>query len=152
DYAAREMSEAPVWTLSGDGVIGTALPDCDPRERGGDWIDDQERTYRRVVPRDCSVTHDNPPAFWWAPHLGRSSDSNYTLTIRDGAGESAVVLQTPFPYATLAATLPPGDFTWQVSVQTPNRVATSRSRKFRVPANATAVVTPDAQIVLHEIA
>lgn len=136
-----ESVSTPTVVLEGKGVGIAPMADCDLLAEGGDWIDDQERTYRRVVPRPCDIALDDPPLFWWAPLLvdapTRTSGAvRYTLTVErvDGAAP-ALRVETMHPYARLDRRLGSGEYRWWVSAQAPQRpVVTSRMRRFAIDA------------------
>ena len=158
----RESASAPTVMLEGKGVGIAPMAGCDLLAEGGDWIDDQERTYRRVVPRPCDVALDDPPLFWWAPLLvdastrtsGTTDAVRYTLTVERVDGTTpALRVETMHPYARLDQRLGAGEYRWWVSAQAPQRpMLTSRVRRFAIDAaRAGDTRVPDAAQALGRL-
>ncbi len=153
-YATLEAGDLkPTLALTGRGIDIDRIDGCDSLAQGGDWIDDQDRTYRRIVPRPCAVSHDNPPLFWWAPHLNRLADARYVLTIAAfDRPDASLTFSSAHPYYRVAQTLAPGIYRWQVAVETPDGIARSRTRWFKIDASLSMpILAPPAQEILSTL-
>lgn len=147
--AAANDEASATLRLAGRG-IGVAVPDCDPLAEGGDWIDDQERTYRRVVPPVCSWSLDDPPLFWWAPLLDQPQPVRYRLVVaREGEAAPLARVEVAHPYARLDHPLGGGAYRWWVEAMPATGAGqTSRVRRFAIDAaQARNTVVPDAAVV-----
>ncbi|WP_457331812.1 heparinase II/III domain-containing protein [Rhizobacter sp. P5_C2] len=153
--ATSSPAEEPGRVLDGRGLPADRLAGCDSLAEGGDWIDDQDRTFRRLVPRDCYLSEDNPPQFWWAPQLEKMLRGVvYTLHVTsDGDPAFAIDVNTPDPFISLPRSLPAGDYRWSVDARDDQGVVHGRVRRFSIDEQRSREqVVPDAAQVLALLA
>lgn len=115
----------------------SCVPDATP-----DWITQVPLSASPVLarPADCAAVEQTPPDFSWPDH---DANARYTFTLiyPDGTSRSRAAPQN---WINWDEALPPGDYSWQVRLDTGGTLVDSRARRFTVRADAVPFVVPAA--------
>jgi hypothetical protein len=115
----------------------SCVPDATP-----DWITQVPLSASPVLarPADCAAVEQTPPDFSWPDH-DANARYTFTLTYPDGTSRSRAAPQN---WINWDEALPPGDYSWQVRLDTGGTLVDSRARRFTVRADAVPFVVPAA--------
>lgn len=104
------------------------------------------------APADGAVLSVNPPAFVWMPVAKKPSP--YLLAISQNADFSAATetIEVPISIYVPKQTMTPGAWHWRVGLRLPQgAMVWSRSRAFRIDANAKAWPLPDVEKLVAQV-
>ena len=109
-----------------------------------DWMQSRDPMAAPIRPADGSTVEQTPPDFSW-PEPSREARYTLHLTYPDGRTRS---MPAPQNYANWNEALPPGRYTWFVSL---NKEEKSDSRSFNVGPGAKPFVAPDMKELLARV-
>jgi hypothetical protein len=112
--------------------------------QAADWMQVSDPLAAPVRPRDGAAVQQTPPDFSW-PDVGRDAQYAVTLTYPDGRSRT---LKAPQNYINWDEVLPPGSYSWTVSV---NGTQASRPRRFSVGAEAKPFLAPDLDALAKRV-
>lgn len=100
-----------------------------------------------VRPADCLTVQQTPPDFSW-PDI--SKDAKYTVDLIYPGGQ-AKSAPAPQNWLNWSEVLPPGTYTWTVTVADANGTRKSHPRRFIVDANSKPFLVPDMNTLLAQV-
>lgn len=105
----------------------------------GDWLVVDDPFAAALRPADGATVQQTPPDFSW-PDVSRTAKYAVNLTYANGRTRS---LEAPQNYLNWDEVLPPGRYTWTVTLNEARGSRTSRPRSFTVGEHAVPFLAPD---------